>query len=55
MFHVKHRHLLDTSFNPSMEPINRIKKNTLIKDKGSLKNNIPIKAVPNAPIPVHIA
>jgi hypothetical protein len=57
MFHVKHHYLLvlDTSFNPSIETISRVKKNTLINDKGSLKNKIPIKAVPKAPIPVHTA
>jgi hypothetical protein len=47
--------LLDTSFNPSIETINKVKKSTLVNDKGSLKKNIPIKAVPKAPIPVHTA
>ena len=55
MFHVEHHYLLDTYFNPSIETINKIKKSTLVKDKGSLKNNIPITTVPKAPIPVHTA
>ena len=55
MFHVEHHYLFDTSFNPSIEPINKVKKSTLINERGSLKKSIPIKAVPKAPIPVHTA
>lgn len=55
MFHVKPSYSLDTNFNPRIDPINRIKKIALGKVIGSLKKNIPIKAVPKAPIPVHTA
>lgn len=38
-----------------IEPINVAMKNTLQKPAGSLKTNIPISAVPTAPMPVHTA
>jgi hypothetical protein len=45
----------DIAFNPTMEPMRVVRKKILQKVAGSLKNKIPIKTVPTAPIPVHTA
>lgn len=46
---------LDTAFNPIIEPIRVVIKNSLQKVAGSLNTKIPINTVPTAPIPVQTA
>lgn len=46
---------LEKSLSPINEIIKSPKKNNLGKSVGSLKNKIPMIAVPNAPIPVQTA
>lgn len=43
------------NFNPKIETIKVVIKNTRQKLTGSLKKIIPTKTVPTAPIPVHTA
>jgi hypothetical protein len=45
----------ETTLSPIIDPINRHKKKTRQNSVDSPKNRIPIRAVPNAPIPVQIA
>lgn len=45
----------DTSFNPMIEAISMVIKNSRQKSEASLNKNIPIIAVPTAPMPVHTA
>ena len=46
---------MDTAFNPTIEAIKVKRKNSRQKLAGSLKNRIPTKTVPTAPMPVHTA
>lgn len=46
---------METNFNPIMEQIRVVRKNTRQNSAGSLKIKIPISTVPTAPTPVHTA
>ena len=48
-------YLVETNFKPTIDAIKVKRKNILQKSYDSLKKYIPIKTVPTAPIPVHIA
>ena len=49
------KYQVETTFKPTIEPINVQIKKTRQKSADSLKIKIPTNAVPAAPMPVHTA